>query len=198
MSKASNEIYEVIKDDPEIKAIIKKEEITQDMISKSSLNFDGTCPFYNDGGECSSMSVEECNKCKAKETIKPTVELVDLPDEEPKELTMDQIINSIAQDTENTFWMAINRFQYKVRKFVKLSDSEYDIMLEEAKNKIILMRINAVVLFDLVKELDIENENMRFRDRLMRLFKKEKSVMDKYSERMEELNAKSKNEEKEA
>ncbi len=45
-------------------------EITQEMITEASKQFDGTCPFFQGGGECSWMSIEECNKCKANEGVK--------------------------------------------------------------------------------------------------------------------------------
>lgn len=38
-------------------------EITQEMINQAGLEYDGTCPFPPDGGECSWMSVDQCNKC---------------------------------------------------------------------------------------------------------------------------------------
>lgn len=41
-------------------------EITEEMIKQAALEFDGTCPFPPDGGECSWMSVEQCNKCLEK------------------------------------------------------------------------------------------------------------------------------------
>lgn len=165
-------------------------EITQEMISIESKRFEGGCPFYAGGGECSSMSFEECNRCSLKLGVSDeNLKLVDLSDDESVELTIEQTMNSIAQDTENTFWLATNRYRYKVRKHTKLSDYEYDKMLEEAKDKVILIRISAMVLFDVVKELDLNNKRVQKG--------KEKSIMDKYRERMEEANAKYKEEEKE-
>lgn len=44
--------------------ILIEEEITEKMVEKEKKIFDGTCPFGN-GGECSRMSVKNCNICPA-------------------------------------------------------------------------------------------------------------------------------------
>jgi len=41
----------------------KAKKITQKMITKAGAYFNGSCPFFPTGGECSMMSIVECNRC---------------------------------------------------------------------------------------------------------------------------------------
>ncbi len=106
------------------------------------------------------------------------IKLASLPDKKP--LTFKQLMEFIAKDTTDMFWLAENRHKYKVRKNVQLSDAEYDALLVEAINKITMIRISSAVMFELVKKIDSANKKVQKG--------KEPSIMDQYKLMMKEIN----------